>query len=69
LFHASKNTSVAPSTYAGPALAEHVIKPQIEAFNKIADTRWSIELYNATSSCPQRSVSRAMQRGTIDACA
>ena len=32
-------------TYAGPALAEHVIKPSIDSFNKIANGEMVIELY------------------------
>ena len=31
-------------TYAGPALAEHVIKPSIDAFNKAANGEMVIEL-------------------------
>ena len=31
-------------TYAGPALAEHVVKPAIDMFNKIAGDRMQIEL-------------------------
>ncbi len=34
-------------TYAGPALAEHVIKPSIDAFNKAANGEMVIELYGA----------------------
>ena len=34
-------------TYAGPALAEHVIKPSIDAFNKAANGEMVIELYFA----------------------
>ena len=31
-------------TYAGGALAEHVVKPAIDTFNKIAGDRMQIEL-------------------------
>ena len=32
-------------TYAGPALAEHVITPAINMFNQIAGDRMQIELF------------------------
>ncbi|SIS85655.1 TRAP transporter substrate-binding protein [Phaeovulum vinaykumarii] len=54
-------------TYAGPALAEHVIKPAIEAFNTIADGQMEIELYFADQLVPTSELFRAMQKGTIDA--
>lgn len=54
-------------TYAGPALAEHVIKPSIEAFNKIANGEMVIELYFADQLVPTGELFRAMQAGTIDA--
>ena len=54
-------------TYAGPALAEHVIKPSIEAFNKIAGSEMQIELYFADQLVPTPELFRAMQKGTIDA--
>ncbi len=54
-------------TYAGPALAEHVIKPSIDAFNKIANGEMVIELYTADQLVPTGELFRAMQRGTIDA--
>lgn len=67
--HASKKTPIRwrLQTYAGPALAEHVIKPQIDAFNKIASGDMVIELYNADQLVPTPELFRAMQRGTIDA--
>ena len=34
-------------TYAGPALAEHVIKPAIDAFNQAANGEMEIELFFA----------------------
>ncbi len=55
-------------TYAGPALAEHVIKPSIDAFNKAANGEMVIELYNADQLLPQGELFRAVQKGTIDAC-
>ena len=54
-------------TYAGPALAEHVIKPSIEAFNKVANGEMEIELFFADQLVPTGELFRAMQRGTIDA--
>ncbi|WP_027134173.1 TRAP transporter substrate-binding protein [Geminicoccus roseus] len=55
-------------TYAGPALAEHVIKPSIDAFNKAANGEMEIELYFSDQLVPQGELFRAVQRGTIDAC-
>ncbi|TNF87223.1 MAG: twin-arginine translocation signal domain-containing protein, partial [Gammaproteobacteria bacterium] len=54
-------------TYAGPALAEHVIKPAIESFNKIAGSEMQIELFFADQLVPTGELFRAMQKGTIDA--
>jgi len=54
-------------TYAGPALAEHVIKPAIDSFNKIAGDEMEIELYFADQLVPTGELFRAMQKGTIDA--
>jgi len=54
-------------TYAGPALAAHVIKPSIDAFNKVANGEMEIELYYADQLVPTGELFRAMQRGTIDA--
>jgi TRAP-type mannitol/chloroaromatic compound transport system substrate-binding protein len=54
-------------TYAGAALGEHVIKPQIDAFNKAANGDMVIELYYADQLVPHGELFRAVQRGTIDA--
>lgn len=54
-------------TYAGAALAQHVIKPSIDAFNKVANGEMEIELYYADQLVPTGELFRAMQRGTIDA--
>ncbi|MEZ5666268.1 MAG: TRAP transporter substrate-binding protein [Alphaproteobacteria bacterium] len=54
-------------TYAGPALAEHVIKPSIDSFNKIANGEMEIELYFADQLVPTGELFRALQRGTVDA--
>lgn len=53
-------------TYAGPALAEHVIKPAIDDFNKAANGEMIIELFYADQLVPTSELFRAMQRGTID---
>jgi len=54
-------------TYAGPSLAEHVVKPSIESFNKVANGEMEIELFFADQLVPTGELFRAMQRGTIDA--
>lgn len=54
-------------TYAGPALAEHVIKPSIDAFNKAANGEMEIELYFADQLVPTSELFRAVQQGTLDA--
>jgi len=54
-------------TYAGPALAEHVIKPSIDAFNTAANGEMVIEVYHADQLVPHGELFRALQRGTIDA--
>jgi TRAP-type mannitol/chloroaromatic compound transport system substrate-binding protein len=64
---ANKKITWRLQTYAGPALGEHVIKPSIEAFNKVANGEMEIELYFADQLVPTGELFRAMQRGTIDA--
>ena len=54
-------------TYAGPALAEKVIKPSVDEFNRIADGEMKIELYNADQLVPHSELFRALQDGTVDA--
>ena len=54
-------------TYAGPALAEHVIKPSIDAFNKAANGEIEIELFFADQLVPTSQLFEAMQKGTLDA--
>ncbi len=54
-------------TYAGPALAEHVIKPAVDAFNKAANGEMEIELYSADQLAPTNELFAALQNGTIDA--
>lgn len=54
-------------TYAGPALAEHVCKPGVDAFNKAAHGEMEIEMYTSDQLVPQGELFRAVQSGTIDA--
>lgn len=54
-------------TYAGAALGEHVIKPQIDAFNKAANGEMEIELYYADQLVSTGELFRSLQNGTIDA--
>ena len=54
-------------TYAGPALAAHVIKPAIDAFNKVANGQMEIQLFTADQIVPTGELFRAMQNGVIDA--
>ena len=54
-------------TYAGGPLAEHVVKPAVDAFNKIAGGDMRIELYTADQLVPTPELFRALQKGTIDA--
>ncbi len=65
--HAQDKIKWRLQTYAGPALAEHVIKPSIDMFNQIANGEMEIELYTADQLVPTGELFRAMQRGTIDA--
>ena len=53
-------------TYAGPALAEHVIDPAIKMFNTIAGDKMQIELFYADQLVPTGELFQALQRGTID---
>ncbi|GEO83835.1 MULTISPECIES: TRAP transporter substrate-binding protein [Alphaproteobacteria] len=54
-------------TYAGAALAEEVVRPCVNAFNKAANGEMEIELYTADQLVPTGELFRAMQAGTIDA--
>ena len=65
--HAQTTIRWRMQTYAGPALAEHVIKPAIDSFNKVAGEDMQIELFYADQLVPTGELFRAMQRGTIDA--
>jgi TRAP-type mannitol/chloroaromatic compound transport system substrate-binding protein len=67
--HASKKTTIKwrLQTYAGAALAQEVIKPSIDAFNKAANGEMHIDLYTADELVPQGELFRAVQKGTVDA--
>ena len=67
--HAQSKTKIKwrLQTYAAPALAEHVIKPSIESFNKVANGEMEIELFFADQLVPTGELFAAMQRGAIDA--
>ncbi len=65
--HAQSKIRWRLQTYAGPALAQHVIKPAIDAFNKVAGDEMEIELFTSDQLVPTGELFRAMQRGTIDA--
>lgn len=54
-------------TYAGASLAEHVVRPQVEAFNKAANGEMIIELFTSDQLVPTGELFRAVQNGTIDA--
>ena len=53
-------------TYAGAALGEQVVKPAIDAFNRIAQGQMEIELFYADQLVPTGELFQAMQAGTID---
>ncbi len=65
--HAQSKIRWRLQTYAGPALAAHVVKPAIDAFNKVAGDEMEIELFTADQLVPTGELFRALQRGTIDA--
>ena len=48
-------------------MGAHVIKPQIEAFNKAANGEMEIELFYADQLVPTNELFRALQKGTLDA--
>ena len=54
-------------TYAGGPLAEHVVKPAVDTFNRIANGEMTIELYTADQLVPTSKLFRALQDGTIHA--
>ena len=53
-------------TYASTALGAHVIKPAVDAFNKIAGSEMKIELYYADQLVPTSELFSALQQGTLD---
>ena len=54
-------------TYSGAPLGAHVIKPQIEAFNKAANGEMEIELFYADELVATNELFRALKNGTLDA--
>ena len=54
-------------TYAGGPLAEHVVKPAVDAFNRIANGEMTIELFVADELVPTRDLFAALQEGVVDA--
>ncbi|SNY91294.1 Tat (twin-arginine translocation) pathway signal sequence [Cohaesibacter sp. ES.047] len=54
-------------SYSGAPLGAHVIKPQIDAFNKAANGEMEIELYYADQLVPTSELFRSLQNGTLDA--
>ena len=54
-------------TYAGPALAAHVARPMVDAFNRVADGEMTIELYAADELAPTAELFDALRRGEVDA--
>jgi TRAP-type mannitol/chloroaromatic compound transport system substrate-binding protein len=67
--HAATKTTIKwrMQTYAGPPLSDHVIKPAIDSFNKVAGSDMQIELFLGDQLVPTSELFRAMQKGTIDA--
>ena len=65
--HAQSKIRWRMQTYAGKALAEYVIKPAIEDFNRVAAGEMEIELFTADEIVPTNELFNAMQRGEIDA--
>lgn len=67
--HAQKKTTIKwrIQTYAGSALAAHVLKPGVDAFNKAANGEMQIDMYTADELVPQDELFRAVLRGTLDA--
>jgi TRAP-type mannitol/chloroaromatic compound transport system substrate-binding protein len=53
-------------TYAGPALGEHVVKPAVDLFNRLAAGQMEIELFFSDQLVPTGELFQAMQAGTID---
>ena len=49
-------------TYSGAPLGAHVIKPQIEAFNRAANGEMEIELYYADQLVPTDELFRTMHQ-------
>ena len=54
-------------TYAGGPLAEHVVKPAVDSFNRIANGEMTIELFAADELVPTDELFGALQEGVLDA--
>ena len=54
-------------TYAGGSLADHVIRPAVESFNRIANGEMTIELYTADELVPTGELFEALRSGMVDA--
>ncbi len=54
-------------TYAGAPLAEHVVKPAVDAFNRVAGGEMTIELFTADELAPTAELFAALQEGVLDA--
>ena len=67
LAHAAPPIRWRLQTYAGGPLAEHVVKPAVDAFNRIARGQMEIELYTADQLVPTAELFRALQSGAVDA--
>jgi TRAP-type mannitol/chloroaromatic compound transport system substrate-binding protein len=55
-------------TYAGAALGEQVVKPAVDAFNRIAQGQMEIELFYADQLVPTGELFQAMHRAPSTAC-
>lgn len=53
-------------TYASTSLGAHVIKPAVEAFNKVANGEMIIDLYYADQLVPTSELFSSLQQGTLD---
>ena len=54
-------------TYAGDSLADQVIRPAVESFNRIANGEMEIALHTADTLVPQSELFDAVRSGVVDA--
>ena len=54
-------------TYASPELAQYVIRPSIESFNRAANGEMVIELYYESLNVPRNEIYQALKDGFLDA--